>query len=84
MTNSYQNKVYRSSNYIKHYYLEIFKHACKCFKYKDKIDILDLGCASGDLVIFLSKKFSNSKITGIDTDAENTVNVLNIKIKLIY
>ena len=80
MTNSYQNKVYRSSNYIKFYYLEIFKHASKCFKYKDKIDILDLGCASGDLVIFLSKKFSNSKITGIDTDVKN-INFGKKKIK---
>ena len=71
MTNSYQNNVYRSSRNIKFYYLEIFKHVSKYFRSKDKINILDIGCASADFDIFLSKKFSNSKITGIDIDINN-------------
>ena len=57
MINSYQNKVY--------------KNIATYHNYKEKLEILDLGCGNGDLCFFLSKKFINSNFYGIDIDKKN-------------
>lgn len=89
LISSYQNKVYRKTN-DRFYYHEFLKNISKFFNYKEKLKILDIGCGSGGLSIFLSKKFLNSEFYCIDKDskniiyAKNMVKKLNLKTKINF
>ena len=70
MTNSYQNKIYKKIQ-RRFYHDEFNKNIANYHNFKEKLDILDIGCGNGDLCFFLSKKFSNSNFYGIDVDKNN-------------
>ena len=70
MINSYQNKVYKKIQ-KRFYHYEFNKNIATYHNYKEKLEILDLGCGNGDLCFFLSKKFINSNFYGIDIDKKN-------------
>ncbi len=58
-------------------------------RFKDKVDIIDLGCGSGVIGITLSKKISNSNVTCLDISdyaldlTKENASLLNTDIKLI-
>lgn len=70
MINSYQNKVYKKSQ-KRFYHDEFSKNIANYHNFKEKLDILDIGCGNGDLCFSLSKKFSNANFYGIDLDKNN-------------
>ena len=51
MTNSYQNKVYKKIQ-KRFYHDEFNKNIANYHNFKEKLDILDIGCGNGDLCFF--------------------------------
>ena len=81
MINSCQNKVYKKTR-KRFYHSEFLKNFAYYYSYKEKLDILDIGCGNGDLSFYLSNKFINSKFYGIDYD-KNNIKFANRKSKLL-
>ena len=63
------DKFYLNSNRHnkpKEYFKLLHKILKKKIKKNKKYELLDVGCANGELLFFLDKKFSNLKFTGVD------------------
>ena len=73
--NKYQkfNKHYVKKNkkiIIKDYFKETFRVIKKRYGYKDNFSLVDAGCASGFFIEFISQKFKNAKVSGIDFSSQ--------------
>lgn len=68
---------------------ELVKYTLDMIKYKDNIDILDIGTGSGCIAITLKKELENSNITAIDISndalnvAKENAKLNNVNIKFI-
>ena len=68
----YQNKIYSTlSTKLKKRESDLIDIIKKDFKKNFDGDILDIGCASGNLLIAISKIFPETKLIGIDSHKQS-------------
>ena len=61
----FQNKLYIRNNH-RLYFKKIKNEILKSFSSKEKISVLDVGCANGDLINYLDHFFDNFNYVGIE------------------
>ena len=74
MNNNPLNKTYHKIKKLKFHEIDMINLIKKSYKLNEKKTLLDVGSASGNLILGLNKFFKDFSLTGVDTDVSCILN----------